>query len=264
MIKLIATDLDNTLLNKEGKIPDSTAALLHQAAEKGVLTAVATGRCFPSALGAARTIGAHTPVICYNGSLIKWGDTGEVLAKSYVEVDTMRALAVWCRERELFFQSYDYDDVIVCEEDGPGLRRDPDLAVVGFRIVEDFQTYADLHPTPKMLIVDWSDQVQARMAQLAQDFPMLDFCQSESYLIEVIPKGAGKGKALAQLAELMGVRQDEVMALGDNTNDLPMLRWAGLGVVVSNGVPSVKAEADYVCQAERSEGVEEALRKFVL
>jgi len=135
---------------------------------------------------------------------------------------------------------------------------------MGFRIVEDFQTYADLHPTPKMLIVDWSAQVQARMAQLAQDFPMLDFCQSESYLIEVIPKGAGKGKALAQLAELMGVRQDEVMALGDNTNDLPMLRWAGLGVVVSNGVPSVKAEADYVCQAERSEGVEEALRKFVL
>ena len=64
MIKLIATDLDNTLLDKQGLIPDSTAALLHEAAEKGVVTAVATGRCFPSALGAARTIGAHTPVIC--------------------------------------------------------------------------------------------------------------------------------------------------------------------------------------------------------
>ena len=70
MIKLIATDLDNTLLNKAGRIPESTAALLRQAAEKGVLTAVATGRCFPSALEHAHTIGARTPVICYNGSLI--------------------------------------------------------------------------------------------------------------------------------------------------------------------------------------------------
>ena len=102
------------------------------------------------------------------------------------------------------------------------------------------------------------------MAQLAQDFPMLDFCQSESYLIEVIPKGAGKGKAVAQLAQLMGVRQDEVMALGDNTNDLSMIRWAGLGVVVANGVAAAKAEADYICQKERSEGVEEALLQFVL
>ena len=264
MIKLIATDLDNTLLNKQGLIPDSTVALLHEAAEKGVVTAVATGRCFPSALGAARTIGAHTPVICYNGSLIKWGDTGEVLAQSCIDVDTMRRVAVYCHERSLYLQSYDTDDVIICEQDGPGLRRDPDLAVAGFREIGDFCSYPDLHATPKMLIVDRADLVPARLVELAECFPELDFCQSEPYLIEVIPKNAGKGKAVAQLAQLMGVKQEEVMALGDNTNDLPMLRWAGLGVVVANGVESVKAEADYVCEADRSEGVEEALRKFVL
>ena len=154
MIRLIATDLDNTLLDSTGVIPESTAALLQRAAQQGVCTAVATGRCYPSALAAAKTIGAATPVICYNGSLIKWGDTGEVLAKSYVEVDTMRKIAAYCHERGLFFQGYDYDDVIICEADGPGLRRDPDLAVAGFRAVGDFLTYPDLHPTPKMLIVD--------------------------------------------------------------------------------------------------------------
>ena len=72
MIKLIATDLDNTLLDHiTGEVPESTARLFHLAAQKGVLTAVATGRCFPSALAAAQKIGARTPVICYNGSLIK-------------------------------------------------------------------------------------------------------------------------------------------------------------------------------------------------
>ena len=61
MIKLIATDLDNTLLDAQGTIPESTAALLRQAGEQGVRTAVATGRCYPSALAAARAIGAQTP-----------------------------------------------------------------------------------------------------------------------------------------------------------------------------------------------------------
>ena len=101
MIKLIATDLDNTLLDKTGRIPETTAALLRQAAENGVLTAVATGRCFPSALEHARTIGARTPVICYNGSLIKWGDTGEIIAQSRIDTDAIRQVATFCRREGL-------------------------------------------------------------------------------------------------------------------------------------------------------------------
>lgn len=264
MIKLIATDLDNTLLDQWGKIPESTAALLHRAAEKGVLTAVATGRCYPSALEAARTIGARTPVICYNGSLIKWGDTGEVLAKSYIQPETIRLVSEFCHANGLYLQCYDYDDVIICEQDCQGLRVDPDLAVVGFREIGDYRTFPDLHPTPKMLIVEQPEKVADRLLELESVFPGLSFCQSQPWLIEVMPKEAGKGKALEQLAKLMGVAQTEVMALGDNTNDLPMIRWAGCGVVVANGVPAAKAEADYVCQKERSEGVEEALKKFVL
>lgn len=264
MIKLIATDLDNTLLDREGKIPESTAALLRQAADKGVLVAVATGRCYPSALGAARTIGAQTPIICYNGSLIKRGDTGEVLARSYIQPDTIRQVSAFCHANGLYLQCYDYDDVIICEQDCEGLRVDPDLAVVGFRAIGDYRTYADLHPTPKMLIVEKPEKVSARLQELEGLFPQLSFCQSQPWLIECMPRDAGKGLAVAKLAGLFGVEQSEVMALGDNTNDLPMIRWAGLGVIVANGVPEAKAEADYVCAHERSLGVEEALKKFVL
>jgi len=263
MIKLIATDLDNTLLWRDGTIPESTVSLLHQAMKKGVTVAVATGRCFPSASVHAKTIGEETPVICYNGSLIKQGN-GEVLARSYVEVDTIRKVAAYCRERGLYCQSYDLDDVIICEKDGPGLRRDPDVKVAGFREIGDFQTFEGLHPTPKMLIVDKPETAQERIEELYLLFPELDFCQSEKYLIEVIPKNAGKGRALRMLADILRLKSDEVMALGDNTNDLPMLRWAGLSVAVSNSVPSVKAVSDYICQNERSLGVEEAIKKFVL
>ena len=264
MIKLIATDLDNTLLDEQGQIPESTAALLRQAAQKGVLTAVATGRCYPSAKGAAGIIGAQTPIICYNGSLIKRGDTGAVLAQTYIEPQQIRAVSAFCHQNELYLQLYDYDDVILCEQDCEGLRVDPDLQVVGFREIGDYRTCPDLHPTPKMLIVEKPEKVPARLLELENAFSDLAFCQSQPWLIEVMPQNAGKGLAVAKLAEIFGVEQAEVMTLGDNTNDLPMIRWAGLGVAVGNAVEALKAEADYVCSAQRSLGVEEALKKFVL
>ncbi|MBR5536985.1 MAG: HAD family phosphatase [Clostridia bacterium] len=265
MIKLIATDLDNTLLDHvTGEVPESTAHLFRQAAQKGVLTAVATGRCFPSALAAAQKIGARTPVICYNGSLIKWGDTGEVIARCCIDTDTIRSVAAFCRDNGLYLQCYDDDDVVICERDCEGLRVDPDVKVVGFREIGDYLTFADLHPTPKMLIVEQPEKVAARLPELAEVFPALEFCQSQPWLIEVLPPNAGKGRAVETLADLMGIDREEVMALGDNTNDLPMIRWAGLGVVVSNGVEAAKAEADYVCAGQRWQGVEEALHKFVL
>ena len=145
-----------------------------------------------------------------------------------------------------------------------GARLDPDLPVAGFREVGDFRLCADLQPTPKMLIVEQPGQVSARLKDLGARFSRLSFSQSQPWLIEVMPLGADKGRALEQLASLLGLDRSQVMALGDNTNDLPMIRWAGCGVAVGNSAEALKAEADYVCAAQRSLGVEEALRKFVL
>ena len=264
MIGLIATDLDNTLLDEHGSIPESTANLLRQAGAQGVCVAVATGRCYPSALAAARTVGADTPIICYNGSIIRRFDTGETLFSARIEPDGIRAVSQYCHENDLYLQCFDFDDVIVCEADCPGLRVDPDLATVGFRAIGDYRTFADLHATPKMLIVEQPDRLAARIKDLQQHFPQLSFCQSQPWLIEVMPPNADKGRAVARLAQLLKVPQQQVMTLGDNTNDLTMIRWAGCGVAVGNAVDALKREADYVCTAQRSLGVEEALKRFVL
>ena len=264
MIKLIATDLDNTLLDAQGTIPESTAALLRQVGEQGVRTAVATGRCYPSALAAARTIGAQTPIICYNGSLIRQGDTGETLARHLIGPEDILPLSDYCHREGLYLQLYGPDDALVIEEMCDGARLDPDLPVAGFREVGDFRLCADLQPTPKMLIVEQPGLVAARLKDLGARFSRLSFSQSQPWLIEVMPLGADKGRALEQLASLLGLDRSQVMALGDNTNDLPMIRWAGCGVAVGNSAEALKAEADYVCAAQRSLGVEETLRKFVL
>lgn len=260
MIQLIATDLDNTLLDERGKIPPEAVQLLGQARKLGVLTAVATGRCYPSALEAARTIGSDTPVICYNGSLVRRG--GDILSQHFIPTEEIQAVSRFCHEQSLYLQLY-HEDVIVVEALCDQTRLDPDLPVVSCREIGDFRT-AQLHPTPKMLIVDQPERVAFRLDQLAKAFPRLAFSQSQPWLIEVMPPDANKGLALAQLAGLLGLEAGQVLALGDNTNDLPMLLWAGVGATVANAAPQVKAQADYVCAAPRSQGVMEAVRRFVL
>ena len=88
--------------------------------------------------------------------------------------------------------------------------------------------------------------------------------QSQPYLIEIMPENINKAHSLKLLCDHLNIFRDEVMACGDNTNDLEMVEWAGLGVAVANAVPELKAKADYAAESERSEGVAEAVRKFVL
>ncbi len=261
MIRLIATDLDNTLLDEGGQIPPGTVRLLRDTARKGVHIAVATGRCYPSALAAARAVGAQTPVICYNGSRILRGE--QVLFARDISVAEIRRVSRFCHEQGLYLQCYDPDHVLVIEEMCDSARVDPDLPRVGCREVGDLRLYAGLNPTPKMLIVEAPGKVAARIAQLERHFPDLSFCQSQPWLIEVMPPDAGKGPALMRLAALLGVAREEVMALGDNTNDLSMLRWAGVAATVSNAVDAVKEIADFVSDLPRSQGVEQAIRHYL-
>ena len=86
--------------------------------------------------------------------------------------------------------------------------------------------------------------------------------QSQPYLIEIMPKGVNKASSLALLCRRLGIAQSEVMACGDNTNDAEMVSWAGTGVAVANAIDSLKKTASYVCRAERSLGVAEAIEKF--
>ncbi len=92
----------------------------------------------------------------------------------------------------------------------------------------------------------------------------LYMAKSKEYLLEMMPKDVSKQKALIRFAQSLEIRREEVMACGDNTNDIEMLEWAGLGVAVANAVPELKNGADYVAEARRSFGVAEAVKKFVL
>ena len=262
MIKLIATDLDNTLLNSHKKVTRRSIRLLRRCADAGVSFAVATGRSLYSAEAIAGKIGIDHWSICYNGALITDPVTGEVLVSDSLDESTVRDIVVFCHERGLYMQMYD-DNVITVEKLCLDQHPDPDLKFAPHREIGDFLTHP-FFPTPKILVAvgGRAAEIQAEMEALFGD--RVYIAQSESHLLEIMSPGTDKGAAIRRLAAHLGIEKDEIIALGDNTNDLPLLQNAGTAVAVANSVDVLKNAATYVAEGERDRGFNEAIRKFVL
>ena len=262
MIKLIALDLDDTLLMPDGTIPEGVAETLREAERRGVGIVIATGRSYPSAKIYAEILGSECPVICYNGAVIRRAGQPPLYSAS-LSVGLMKRIAFFCRERGLYLQMYDEDHIVVdkiCES----TLIDPDSKVTGIREIGDL-TKAELRPSPKMMILDDPEKIPAIRRDLETLLgDQLYMAKSKEYLLEMMPKDVSKQKALIRFAQSLEIRREEVMACGDNTNDIEMLEWAGLGVAVANAVPELKNGADYVAEALLSLGVAEAVKKFVL
>ncbi len=262
MIRMIALDLDDTLLMEDLSVPQDVIDALGRASAMGAKVVVATGRIFPSARRYAEMLGSDSPVVCYNGSMIR-SPEGEVIMASQHEPEDIRAVAAFCHEHGLYLQAYAQDEIVV-ERTVDKTLADPDSKATAIREMGDL-TKADLLPSPKMMIFDTPERLAEIRPLLEQRFPdRFYLATSKDYLLEIMPKGVSKRNTLARYAESCGICREEVMACGDNTNDIEMVEWAGLGVSVANGVEELKQAADYISANERSYGVKEAVERFVL
>lgn len=262
MIKLIALDLDDTLLMPDCTIPEEAISALRAAAAQGIKTVIATGRSFPSARLYAAQISSDCPVVCYNGSVIA-SASGEILFSSLLSPDLMHRVAVFCKNHSLYLQMYSNDKIVI-EKDCREFRIDPDSKIADFIELGDL-TKAELMPSPKMMILDTPERLAEIRPELEAQFgEELHLATSKEYLLEMMPKNISKSKTLSILSDRLGISRQEVMACGDNTNDMEMLHWAGIGVAVANAVKPLRDIADYVSQAERSFGVIEAVEKFAI
>lgn len=257
-IKLMAFDLDNTLFNKEGKLEQSTKDILNKCMEHGVLITIATGRMYPSAKIIADEIGTDAPIICYNGACLRGRKDEKPLMLQTVSDSVQKEIAHMCKERGLFLQMYGNDEIYVTEHNHYS-QSDPDSKNAPVNEVGDF-TKRSLIPTPKMMIYNTPEIIK----QLEQELEIkyegrAYFAQSASTLLEIMDCSVNKGFALKNLAESLGIKQEEVAAFGDNSNDFEMVEWAGFGVSVNNAIDSLKNVSQYISKAERNKGVEETI-----
>ncbi len=256
--QLLATDLDGTLLQKDNTIPDSLMKKLNALSKNGTYIVLATGRMEVTAKRYSGCISNDVLIISYNGALVMHGD--ECIFKSEIPVPVIRKLISYCKENGYYLQMYNGDTIFVesvCSE----LQSDPDTKYAKIIELGDFEKSTIL-PSPKLLISHDPNKIDGIMDDLHRLFPYLNITQSLPHLVEIMMSGVDKASSLKRLCVALNVERENVVACGDNYNDIPMIKWAGCGVAVANAVESLKRSADYVTVSDRSKGVEETIDIF--
>lgn len=267
-IKLIAIDIDDTLLSSTGKLLTSTVETIKQATAAGIKVVLCTGRPLAGVapyLDELGIAGDDQYVITYNGAVIE-SVAGHVVAKHLVDNDQYRQLTTFGHEHHVPFNVLDSDSVIYTAdrdvnwvtvvqawENKAGLLiRDPDDLPADFQIAKGVFVgeAAQLDAVEPLVKTTFGDQLY--VVRAATNF------------LEVMNARVNKGQALKDLAKVLGYRSDEVMALGDEKNDLPMFDFAGTAVAMGNGSTVAKAHADYVTETNDEGGVAAAIQKFAL
>ncbi|MDU0202136.1 Cof-type HAD-IIB family hydrolase [Paenibacillus sp. MAH-36] len=261
--RMVVTDIDGTLVDLEQMISERNMAMIHTFQQQGGIVTLATGRMEDAVQHFAEELDIRHPVILYNGGKIVDLITGECLFEAKLTVEVVRQAIqlqqnvtldmifyserkLWVKEITPIISTYMKKDRVQCLEwDSP-----------------DFLLKGNVN---KILIIR---EEQDFTAVLDVFLPVTgiecELVHSESTYLEILPQAVSKGHALKLLVAQMGIEMQDVIAIGDNLNDLEMIREAGLGVAVDNAHPKLKVEAQYIAKSHLNHAVAEVIEKYCL
>ena len=269
-IRLIALDLDDTLLNDERTIDDDTVAALRSAAEKGIYIVLCSGRAEDGILPFVRRLevaGMETGrfIIAINGcSVFDMHERKQIYLKS-VESDVLLHVNREAESAGLKTEVYS-PDVIFYAEETKWTCLDVDLCKVKGQVVEDYGKFIADGKFPKMLVPGEPEKLLVLQDKLKKELGnRAVIFTSKPYFLEILPPKCGKGEAIEFLAEKLGIPMEQTMGFGDSMNDESMIRMCGAGVAMCNGLDYIKEIADYVTEEDNNhDGVGDFVRKYVL
>lgn len=249
-IRLIALDLDGTLLRSDLSICAPSAEALGEAVERGVKVVLTTGRSPRETVRFYEAMGLSTPVICHNGALV---------------------VANPAKPEPMYHRPLRGDVALaalkIAQWFGPTLALGVEVVDKVYTRKDGLLDREDLFKAPVTKVVMAGDtqpltKVQSELAQRLSG--KIAFAPSNMRLMQVTHPDATKSKTLAVVAKAMGITSAQVMAIGDAPNDLCMIRWAGVGVALGNAFDAVKAAAHITMPSNDQAGVAAAVRRFVL
>lgn len=269
MIKLIAIDIDGTLIDKDHGVSDENIKAIRYAEEKGVLVTLCTGRMFSSVYDIALLLKLNAPVIFMNGALIKNPVTGEVFKNLTIGEDKIpEILRVLEKYRVLpnFYTEYD----LFIGKNADRYRKFFMSSALDERYTMKEFTGKEMNDLVmenrkkinKFILFPGRENFKEIKEEL-QEIEGLEVVSSSSSNIEITEKGATKGNAVKELAEKMNIEDDEVMVIGDSENDLSMIRAFKNSVAMGNAPEHIKEAASYVAPDHCNSGVADAIRKMV-
>jgi Cof subfamily protein (haloacid dehalogenase superfamily) len=275
-IKLIAMDIDGTLLDSRSRLPEENAQAIAEAAAQGIEIAIVTGRRFHAARSIADTLPCDVSLIVSNGALVK-SVSGETRMRLMLPVDTARLVleatsefrpysgVIFDRpfEKQVIFERIDWEGKFI----GPYLNRHREQVAE----VAPLTACLDAEDPVEIMFIGDCNTIRSAMQTLEthehKDKYTLSFTEYlhlDFSMLDVLRRGVNKGAALSEWARHRGIARENVMAIGDNWNDREMLDYAGVGVIMGNSVPELKSQGWTVTLSNDECGVAAAIRKHAL
>jgi Cof subfamily protein (haloacid dehalogenase superfamily) len=270
--KLIAMDMDGTLLNSKKEVSERSKNALKKASELGVKLIVCTGRIFTSAKVYARIVGTESPIIASNGAYIREKDRDEVIYEKTLKDKTVHKIVNMIKSYGLNPQIFTLDSIFTekLSHFSANYKRWnetlPEDERVKIFVVEDLHKSIEENSGKFLKVVVASEEIE-KIRKLKEEIKeKLEVTAISSGIdnIEIMAPGISKGNAVKILAEYYGISRDEVICIGDNENDLSMIEYAGLGIAMGNATEELKKAASYITDTNDNDGVAKAIEKFIL
>lgn len=291
MYKLIAIDLDGTMLNSYGEVTENTKRVLKQTKQKGAEVVIVSGRSIDSIKYIASEIDSSKYMIAGNGAIVYDRSQNKILYEKYIPKNKALDIIQICEENSIYYNVYTNKTIIA-----DGLRynvlyyykenlKKEDQKKTHITLVENIENYIkEMNEDEKIMkificdknktvfnsivrkfsaiedidILDVSHMARKVIKQGTEDIPI------EYYYTEISMKDVDKWYALEFLIKKLGIQKEEVMAIGDNVNDRKMIEEAGKGIVMGGSTPKVSEVADYITLDCNNEGVAKAIEKFIV
>lgn len=289
MYKFIAIDIDGTLLNSSGELTKHTIDTVKKVTDLGIKVVLTSGRVTDSVKGIAAQLNTDKHIICDNGATIVDLDTNEVIFSKYIEKDTIIKLVDFCITNHIYYMVFTNKEIIVkdlkhmafafykqrhhLKDEATGMSQ------IKFAGLDYIKSIND--PFTRIIICDEDRAIYNSIINMLQSFENIELMPaphiskkvvrdgdkevflSYSYA-EILAKDTNKWTAIKKLTDSLGIRKEEIMAIGDNFNDISMIQNAGLGVAMNNGSPVAKEVARVIAPSNNEDGVAQIMERYIL
>lgn len=268
--KWCVCDMDGTLLNSQNVISERNEAALKKLQENGVEIIIASGRTDLMVKAYIRQLGLTGPVISSNGGLIRNAKTGEILYSKLIEKTAVREILSYCDKNNIDFLIYTFDRVYGNEGNPLMLKYEkrnenyPKDIKVPLEYLNNMNEVVDNIDVLKILLVCGDHERILELEKYFSQNKKITAVSSALGLLDIMGRDISKGNALKTLSEKMNVNLNNVIAFGDNHNDMEMLKCVGMPIAVENAVENIKLQAKYITKSNNEDGIAYAINTFIL
>ena len=269
MYKLAVFDLDGTLLSSKHRVSSENLEAINLLRQNNIKVIIATGRSNELLKPYIKALNITENVITCNGTVIGHPDNDKMLYEDIVPKSEVRKALEMCLEYDHEFLVYTAKAILTRQTDWDNFLKEKDVKSnddfnANFKIIDDIENIINNYNVNKVLIIERNKDKYIELTKRSNEFTKVSHTQSAQSYLDIGPLNNSKGNAIKILCKELGISLDEVIAFGDQMNDISMIRIVGFGVAMGNAKDKVKESADFVTLSNDENGVAYAIKTQII